>query len=1146
MAAFLAEAADHLRRGGSVSGLPVGAQAWVLDRALAGPAWIVTATPEEAELLARITRFHARGRGGPPVLHFAADDLPPFSGVSPHPVQVRERWSVLDALRRGTCARVVLSVAALQTRILQPDALATATRVLRPGHRIPRSDLLPSLADLGYLTVPAVEDPGTYAVRGGLVDLWPTGTTDPVRLDFVGDELEAIRAFDPTTRRGRGLLDEVRILPAREWVNRADLPGRFLAATQAHVGSDPASTALRRRVVEVLKAHLSLSGIEDWLPALDDLATPLAYAPQAPVVVVDPDRVRQEAQAFHASALRRFQDLGPDERPLVDPTARFVPPDEVARLLETAPRILPLALGGALDVTGLDNAALRVGTGDLAPLVARLRAWLEQGWRVVLAASGPADAERLQALLEAHHLRPRPQAEPDTDRLRPGSLTLWTGDLPRGFQAPEDQLVVLPTGEIFVERQAAPAGGGAKALRRAATIGFGSLKERDLVVHAAHGIGEYLGMSRIALGEVQTDFLKLGYRGGDILYVPVHKLDLLSRYRSATEGARPILDRLGGQTWKNRKARVRDLMVRTAHELLEIHARREVAERPPMPPPGRIYRRFEANFPFEETTDQAQAVREVMVDLDGTRPMDRVIVGDVGFGKTEVAMRAAARFLEIGRQVAVLCPTTVLAFQHHETWRERFAGTGARIGMLSRLTDAREARTLLREVKEGRIDLLIGTTRILSPHLRFADLGLVVVDEEHRFGVRQKEQLKKLRAEVDILSLSATPIPRTLHLALSGLRAFSAISTPPSDRLAIRTRIARFEADVIREEIVRELQRGGQVFFVHNRVSSIQSMARFVARLVPEARVEVTHGQMEPEVLEEALVRFVRKQADVLVTTSIIESGVDLPNVNCIIIHRADRFGLAQLYQIRGRVGRSFRRGRCILLVPDEGGLSRVAVRRLRVLQEHQELGAGFAVASADLEQRGPGAVLGENQHGHVDAVGLDTYVELLQEALAEARGILHRKALDPDVEVPVPAYVPESYVAGVAERLEEYRLLSLQETPARVRACLDAMEERLGSLPPEVLNLGWLLELRLRCRELGVARLAWLRVRAELRLAEQSLLSPERLAALVKKAPDRLACPEPGVLHARFTPQEAEHPFRFLHWMLRLLEADVERTTGA
>jgi transcription-repair coupling factor (superfamily II helicase) len=496
--------------------------------------------------------------------------------------------------------------------------------------------------------------------------------------------------------------------------------------------------------------------------------------------------------------------------------------------------------------------------------------------------------------------------------------------------------------------------------------------------------------------------------------------------------------------------------------------------------------------------------------------------------------------LAAGKQVAVLCPTTVLAYQHHETWSERFEGFPVRMAMLSRFSSAKEAREIAKAAKAGELDLIIGTTKLLGRGVGFSDLGLMIIDEEHRFGVRQKERIKRLRTEIDVLSLSATPIPRTLSMALSGVRSFSTIATPPAERLSVHTRIARFGEEVIREEILKELGRGGQVFFVHDRVRSIQSLAQQVQALVPEARIEITHGQLPPAELEEALVRFVRRQAEVLVTTSIIESGVDLPNVNCVLINRADNFGLAQLYQIRGRVGRSWRRGRCVLLVPADVGLSRKATRRLRVLLEHQELGSGFQVASADLEHRGAGTLLGDNQHGHVDAVGFDTYVELLEEVLAEARGELHRKRLDPEIEVPVPSYIPESLVPGVEDRLSEYRYLSSAETPAQLRSLMDGMEERYGELPVELLNLGWLLQTRLRCRELGIARISWMKIRVELQIDESSSMDAKRLAALMLRLPNRFTMPEDDRLQVRFSEEEAQYPYRFLHWLLTLLQEET------
>ncbi len=1147
-AALLSSAAQLLRDHRQLAGLPEGAAGWVLAQALQAPAWVVIADPDQLERTVRVLAFHAPV--GVRVMSYPGDDLPPYAGVAPHPRRVAQRLAVLDAMARGEPILAVAPVEALAVRVMEPEVLAGAVLELRAGVRLGREAMRRGLDLLGYQVAVMVEDPGTFAVRGSVVDIWPAGGVDPVRLDFFDDELESLHSFDPETQRSGKSLRSVRLLPTRELVLDAPAIQRLALATRGAASAGRDAAVLRRRVMETLRNHLSFAGIEDWLPALHPVCSPLEHGPAAELAVVDPDAVALALRAWLRKAHQRYGELAADERPLVGPEERFADERALMSTLLGGYALLPVAIDGpgaaedspgpilSLDVVG--NQDLVVSHGDLGPLATRLQDWLDEGWRVGITTNGTAGAERLRALLHPHGLIPLDIDGRDLDSLHPGELALIFGDLPLGFRAPQDQVALLSGDEILGKRRAAKSKRKHHAFRKNQAVGLGKVREGDLVVHAWHGIARFLGMSRVDLTGTATDFLLLEFRGGDKLYVPVHKLDLLSRYRPASDGKDPRLDKLGGQSWQGRRRKVRDAMLRTAHDLLKIYARRKVVTRPAYDSDVRWLPRFEAAFPYEETEDQNQAIRDVAADLSAVEPMDRLLVGDVGFGKTEVAMRAAARVVASGKQAAVLCPTTVLAYQHNETWRERFEGFPVRLGMLSRFSSAKEARELAESLKKGEIDLVVGTTKLLGRGVSFADLGLMIIDEEHRFGVRQKERIKRLRTEVDVLSLSATPIPRTLSMALSGVRSFSTIATPPAERLSVRTRIARFDEDVIREEILKELGRGGQVFFVHDRVRSIQAVADQIQALVPEARLEITHGQLPPAELEASLVRFVRRQAEVLVTTSIIESGVDLPNVNCVLINRADNFGLAQLYQIRGRVGRSWRRGRCVLLVPSDVGLSRKATRRLRVLLEHQELGSGFQVASADLEHRGAGTLLGDNQHGHVDAVGFDTYVDLLEEVLAEARGDMHRQRLDPEVEVPVPSFIPEGLVPGVEDRLTEYRYLSAAETPGQLRSLLDGMEERYGALPVELINLGWLLETRLRCRELGIARISWLKIRVELQLDASTCIDPKRLTALILRLPNRFSMAHDDRLNVRFSAEEAEYPYRFLHWLLTVLGEQV------
>ncbi|MEC7239595.1 MAG: DEAD/DEAH box helicase, partial [Myxococcota bacterium] len=632
--------------------------------------------------------------------------------------------------------------------------------------------------------------------------------------------------------------------------------------------------------------------------------------------------------------------------------------------------------------------------------------------------------------------------------------------------------------------------------------------------------------------------LQVEYRGGDRLYLPVHRLGDIARYRAAGEGkSQPMLDKLGGETWTVRKQKLKDAMLRYAHELLRTQANREVADGHAYEGVSDRFREFEESFPYEETIDQAAAIADVLEDLASRKPMDRLIVGDVGFGKTEVALRAAMRVADEGRQVAILCPTTVLAYQHYESFKERFEPFGIRVALLSRFRTAAQKRAVLAGLKSGEVSVVVGTTGILGRSVSFKDLGLLVVDEEHRFGVRQKESLKRMAVNVDYLAMSATPIPRSLHMALSDLRHFSLIATPPVDRLPIRTSLARFALARVREDIVRELSRGGKVFFVHNRVATIHSVARDVEEAVPEAKVAVAHGQMEARELENVLVDFIRGRANVLVCTAIIESGVDLPNVNTILVNNADHFGMAQLYQLRGRVGRSHIRGYCTLLLEHGKRMTPVAVQRLRALQDNTALGSGFAVASADMDIRGAGDLLGAKQHGHIQAVGFETYLELLEEAIAEAQGDVHRAKLEPEVEIPGAAFLPEDYVPGVPERLSFYKRLSNARDVESVKAIAGELEDLYGSMPIEALGICRLQEIKARCRDLGIASIHWLKVRCMIALDPNSPSKDAAMKELEKRHPTRFRRLDESRVQVGFTPEEAKLPHVFLHWVFQQLE---------
>ena len=1123
------------------AGLPGDALAWALaDVASSGRWFVVTPTPERADELCDALRTLMPGRA---VLGWPADDVRPYGGFSPHPRVVAERTATLAALDAGRQPVVVLPAVALRPRYPAPSVREAGTTHLAPEVVLDREEWLEGLVAAGYLATDRVEDPGCFAVRGEVLDLWPADADKPVRVHFFDDEVEEIRQLDPVTQRQGAAVDAVTVLPAREERLDRDALRQFRREAGRLVTEQARGNQLRRRFTELVGAGIRSAGLEAWLPALVDTEPASHWLQHGRLVVVDPVAVGNALLDHQRAASQAWSQQEDEERPLVTPEQRYVDAETALGWLADAHRVVELAVEGeSVDLGARPLPDLHVRDGELQPVVDRLRGWADDGARVLVTVASQTRAQRVLRLLED---RLEVQQVRERSKARPGRVSVWVAPLELGFEATGSGWVVVPGHVIFARQEAArKPRSAARAFLDAAVTSLAQLKEGDAVVHSFHGIGRYLGLDRLEVSGSVRDFVKLEYRGGDTLMLPITGLAQLSRYTPSHGDIDVKLDKLGGKSWAVRIAKVKDSVLRMAHELIQLYAHRKLATRPPHPPIGPRYTAFEEAFPYEETPDQRTAIEALHVDLEDEEPMDRLIVGDVGFGKTEVAMRAAMRVVEGGRQVAVLCPTTVLAYQHVRTFRERFAGQGVRVDMLSRLKEGADAREVLQKLKDGELDIVIGTHQLLGRSVRFRDLGLVVVDEEHRFGVKQKEQLKKRTAGVDVLAMSATPIPRTLQMALGGVRSMSIIATPPPGRMSVRTAVARLGRTRVRESILFELSRGGQVFFVHNRVQDLDGFARKLQQWVPEARFGTAHGQMKAADLESVLLDFVNRRFDVLVCTSIIESGIDMPQVNTLLVDRADRFGLAQLYQLRGRVGRSDRRAYCVLFTEQE--LTKEAQRRLQVLTDHSDLGSGFAVASADLDLRGAGSLVGERQSGNIDSIGFEAWVELLEQAVQEASGRRVQSQLEPEVEVPVEAVLPGDWIPEVEERLAWYQKLSTAPTPAYLDSLLDELESLFGEPPPAAVNLVGVLSVRLECQRLGIERVSWLKVRAMFEVTEPGELTQARLEAWAAKMPKRMKLAprtEGGWrVEVRFTPEEGERPLRFLRWWLALLDREPER----
>ena len=1014
------------------------------------------------------------------VLALPAPGPPPFRGLPRHADAQARRAA---ALHKASAARVVVaSPFGLLRPSLTPQLLATRVLHVRKGDEMTPEILLEALDEGGYAREDPVTAPGQVARRGGILDVFPSDAAEPVRIELFADTVESLRRFDPDTQRATAAIDSFETLPLADLFATRSL----LAALPVVLKQRFAERRELEPFLDALERGLAPDGLPDLLPLVPGATVPpWRHLPAATtVVLVEPEAVEQEVEGLLARAredrARRSEGLQPEV------AEALVAPAAFAEYLAGVPvvRVREVDTGGeSLHVAARPAASY---AGDVTRLAADLR---ETKATAVVFLGNPGRADRLRDVLRDEGLA-----------VGEGTRVLTrVGALSRGFEVPAAGLVLLADGDVFPEEVHLHARGRRRGLRSFLSD-FRDLKVGDLVVHEEHGIGRFLGLETLDVGGSSRELMVLGYQAGDKLKVPVEAFDRIQKYTSG-EGARPHVDRLGSGAWEKTKTRVKKAMRDMAQELLKLYAERKAR-------PGHAFtgespwqREFEAAFEYDETPDQAQAIVEVAADMAAPGPMDRLVCGDVGYGKTEVAMRAAMRAVLDGKQVAVLAPTTVLAFQHWKTFRKRFAPFPVTVEMISRFRSPKEIKAVLARTATGAVDVLIGTHRILSRDVVFRDLGLLVVDEEQRFGVAAKEKLKRLKTTVDCLTLSATPIPRTLQMGLSGIRDMSVIETPPRDRLAIQTMVVKFSTDTIAAAIRQELAREGQVFLVHNRVESIVSLASLVTRLVPEARVVVGHGQMPERELERVMLSFVEGRADVLVATTIVENGLDIPRANTLIVNRADRYGLAQLYQLRGRVGRSDRHAFAYLLVPPDTVLSEIARKRLAAIREFSDLGAGFRIAALDLELRGAGNLLGGQQSGHIQAVGLDLYVKLLEQAILELRGEPLREAPRAALHLGVELRLPPGYVPETHQRLSIYKRVSQLRSAPELEALRAELRDRYGPPPPEVAGLLRYAELRLRAEALGVAQVDAARGALVLRFDPRTPVSPE---ALVRVAAER------------------------------------------
>jgi transcription-repair coupling factor (superfamily II helicase) len=1034
--------------GGQVSGLPPAAQAcYVAVAARSATALLVVPTDGDIEEAAADARFFLSNLEGlseadadRAVLAFPSHEVDPYRGLAPHFEIASTRARALVAMAAGTARLVVASAAALLPRLSAPERLIAAAHDLEPGSEIEPAELARLLREAGFTREDPVDEHGEFCVRGGIVDLFPAGDAQPIRIEFIGDTVESIRRYDAASQRSVETIDRVRITPLRELLP-LDAPG------------------------EDGRERFDRSA--DVFAYLGRARAPLLFVAEPDDVAAHATKVLQQVQASHAEAMARGDRVDP-------PADLLIGWDEVERTLERATTLAELGIDVAEpDADGAESpsrgAARQIACqpalefrGRIGDWIADVRRCRERGETVVFVAATTGRAERIVELLGEYEMAAVPidRAE-DTHR---AAVLVATGRLTRGFRLPTAGLQLYAETDVFEEERRVHE--RRRTAGRAFLSDFRDLKVGDLVVHVDHGIGVFVGLKALTVNLEPQEFMELRYAGDDKLFVPVERLDLVQKYTGA---ARPALDRLGGTTWERAKTRVRKAMRDMAADLLKLYAARKAMAGHAFTPDSHWQREFEEAFEYELTPDQRAAVDEIKRDMEAPSPMDRLLCGDVGYGKTEVAMRAAFKAVMDGKQVAFLAPTTVLAFQHLKTLRDRFAAFPVRVDMVSRFRSRAEQKQILEDLANGRLEIIVGTHRLLSKDVQFRDLGLLIVDEEQRFGVAHKEKIKQLKRRVDVLTMTATPIPRTLNMSLVGIRDMSVIETPPKDRLSIQTNVVKFDPAVISRAIRTEIERHGQVYFVHNRVESIYSIANLVSRLVPEARIAVGHGQMAEDELERVMVEFVARKHDVLVATTIIENGLDIPNANTIVVNRADRYGLSQLYQLRGRVGRSDRRAYAYLLIPPESALSPVARKRLAAIKEFSDLGSGFRIAALDLEIRGAGNLLGGEQSGHIEAIGFEMYMKLLEQTIRELKGEELEDEVRAAVNLKVDLRIDDDYIPDMNQRLAVYRRIAAARREPEIAAILDELEDRYGPVPPSVLNLAGYGVIRVTADRLGV-----------------------------------------------------------------------------
>ncbi|MGA2890008.1 MAG: transcription-repair coupling factor [Terracidiphilus sp.] len=1127
-----------------VSGLTTTARSLYIPlmvRAAHQPVIVVVADNKAAEALEPLLRAGCELTGAvdpTQVVRLPAHDVLPFENLSPHPDVQEQRASALWKLATGAVSILIAPVESAALKLFDRDYYAGLAVTLRRSEEVDVEVLTAHLASVGYTQMDLVEMPGQFTRRGGILDVYSPEADRPVRIEFFGDEIETIRKFDPETQRSQSALDETQLLPLTE----TPVTERLLAAVHGRLSkqrldfasgvegtSDDPDDSQEMAIEAAAAGGVSVfPGWEFFSAVAGAHKSLLTLAPKCALFIEEPAMVRNQIERWWNKVEQRHERSAMGS--LIRPEDIYLRPEVLQAALD-GHMGLDLDQLGVVDVLDEDNTLgeIELNTrptlrfhGSIPALTEQLRTLTASETRIVLAAPHHGDVERLATVLREYQIPYRlGSRNPHPGETMLDEASYLAGDLrvpvivrtpvAAGVSFLDSNLILFGANDLSDEADVAARPEPKRSKTAAFVSDFRDLAIGDYVVHVEHGIAQYQGLKEIVQDGLSVEFMILEFAEQAKLYVPLTRLDLIQKYRSTDAGPAPILNKLGSQQWSKTKARVRKAMQDMTGELLKLYAERTTAQGTAFSKDNEFQREFEDSFDYNETDDQVSAIRAIKYDMESTTPMDRLLCGDVGYGKTEVAMRAAFKAVQDGKQVAVLTPTTVLSFQHFETFKKRFALFPINIEMISRFRSAKEQKIIVERVETGKVDILIGTHRLLSKDIKFQDLGLLVVDEEQRFGVRHKERLKQMRKEIDVLAMSATPIPRTLHMSLVGLRDMSVIETPPKDRMAIQTVVAKFDEKIVRSAVEVELERGGQVYFVHNRVESIYEIAARIQELVPAARVAVGHGQMGETELERVMLAFMRHEYDVLVATTIIENGLDIPLANTILINRADRHGLSELYQLRGRVGRSNRRAYAYLLIPPEQELTEIARRRLAALKEFSDLGAGFKIAALDLELRGAGNMLGGEQSGHIEAVGFELYTSMLEAAVKEMKGESSQDRPATQLNLGIVLRIDESYVPEENQRLRLYKKIAGATSETAVAEVRAEMEDRYGAPPDATVYLLEAAIVRLECERIGIAQVDRKRAELHIRFTENAAIDPQTLMRLVARNAKR---------GAQFTPQ--------------------------